>query len=408
MKMKKRFIPFSQPLIGDEEISEVVDTLKSGWLTTGPKTKQFETEFARYIGCRHAIAVSSCTAALHLALDAVGVGADDIVLTTPMTFAATAEVIRYLGAKPVFVDIDEGTMNMSPQLLEDTLSSMSAADRERVKAVVPVHMAGHPCDMDPILDIAGRYGLRVIEDAAHTMPARYKGRMIGTIGDITAFSFYVTKCITTGEGGMVVTDNDLYAERMRVMSLHGISRDAWKRYTSEGSWYYEIMYPGYKYNMSDLQGALGIQQLKKAEWLLDVRMRHAEIYNAAFRDMPGVELPTTSQDVEHSWHLYVIKLQLESLSINREGFIEELRRRGVFASVHFIPLHLHPYYRNEYGYSPSDFPTAASLYERIVSLPLYPKMTDEELDYVIDSVREILEINLVQHNVIGSGSRMAA
>jgi len=392
--MPDRFIPFSLPLIGDEEIAEVVDTLKSGWLTTGPKTKQFEADFAEYVGCRHAIAVNSCTSALHLALDAVGVGRDDMVITTPMTFAATAEVVRYFGARPIFVDIDEGTMNISPALLEETLAGMKDEDRKRVKAIVPVHMAGQPCDMDPIMDTARRYGVKVVEDAAHTLPARYKGRTVGTIADITAFSFYATKCITTGEGGMVATDDDGYAEKMRIMSLHGISKDAWKRYTKEGSWYYEVIRPGYKYNMPDIAGAIGLQQLKKADAFHGMRTRHAGMYNEALGGHPAVELPVVSQDVVHSWHLYIMKLRLDRLNIDRAAFIEELREMGVFASVHFIPLHIHPYYRETYGYKPQDYPVAAAVYERIVSLPFYPRMSDDDLQYVTDCVRGILDRNL--------------
>jgi dTDP-4-amino-4,6-dideoxygalactose transaminase len=405
--MKKMFIPFSVPFIGKEEIDSVVDTLRSGWLTTGPKTKQFEADFASYIGVKHAIAVNSCTAALHLAMDAVGVGKGDIVLTTPMTFAATAEVIEYMGATPKFVDIDPGTLNMSPALLERTLASMPEEERRRVKAVVPVHMAGQPCDMDPITETARKYGLKVVEDAAHTMPAKYKGRMVGTMSGITCFSFYPTKCITTGEGGMVTTDDDEYADRMRVMSLHGISRGAWNRYSKEGSWYYEVLEPGFKYNMPDVLSAIGIGQLKRSEELLELRMRHAEIYNQAFKDMPGIELPEISPDVEHSWHLYIIKLNLEMLCIDRGQFIEELRARGVFASVHFIPLHIHPYYREKYGYEPSDFPRALREYHRMLSLPFYPKMSDEELDYVIDAVREVLERSYVKQ-IAETGSGLAA
>ena len=387
--MENMNIPFSLPLIGQEEIDEVADTLRSGWLTTGPKTKRFEAEFARYVGCRHAIAVNSCTSALHLALDAVGVGRGDAVITTPMTFAATAEVVRYFGARPLFVDIEKDTMNISPELLEDTLKKMSPAERGKAKAVIPVHMAGHPCRMDDIIDIAGRYGLKVIEDAAHTLPAKYKDRNIGTIGDITAFSFYATKCITTGEGGMVATDNDAYAEKMRMMSLHGISKDAWKRYTKEGSWYYEIVYPGYKYNMPDLMAAIGLRQLEKADMLHEMRVRQAEAYNEGFSGVREVETPRTGPDVVHSWHLYIIKLRTGKLGLSRDEFIEELRKKGVYASVHFIPLHMHPYYRKTYGYSPKDFPVAEETYQRIVSLPFYPRMTEEETRYVIKSVKEV-------------------
>lgn len=276
--MEKKIIPFSLPEIGEDEISEVVETLKSGWLTTGPKTRRFESDFASYIGCRHAVAVNSCTAALHLALDAVGVTAGDTVITTPMTFAATAEVIRYFGARPLFVDVESGTMNISPDAIRRAFEGMSNREAARVKAVIPVHMAGQPCRMDEIAEIAGRFGVRVVEDAAHTLPAKYKGRMVGTISDITAFSFYATKCITTGEGGMVATDDDAYAEKIRMMSLHGISKDAWRRYTKEGTWYYEVIYPGYKYNMPDIAAALGLAQLKKADSLLARRERMARTY----------------------------------------------------------------------------------------------------------------------------------
>jgi len=387
---KKMEIPFSLPTIGEEEIAEVTDTLRSGWLTTGPKVRKFEDEFARYVGARHAVAVNSCTAALHLALDAAGVGRDDIVLTTPMTFAATGEVIRYFGAKPIFADIDGDTLNISPDEIERVIGSLTDEERGRLKAIIPVHMAGQPCEMDSILDIASRYELKVVEDAAHTLPASYKGRSIGTIGDITAFSFYATKCITTGEGGMATTNDDEYADKMRVMSLHGISRDAWKRYTKEGSWYYEIVAPGYKYNMPDIMGALGLRQLEKSDMFHEMRLKQAETYYEAFSGIPEIELPVTIKDVVHSRHLYIIKLNLDMLRIDRAGFIEELRRLGVYASVHFMPLHMHPYYRETYGYEPSDFPVSAKVYERLVSLPFYPKMTDAETRYVIDCVKDVI------------------
>lgn len=394
--MKEKNIPFSLPFIGDEEILELIDTIKSGWLTTGPKSMQFEEDFARYIGCKHAIAVNSCTAALHLSLDAIDVKPDDLVITTPMTFAATAEVIRYFGAKPLFVDIEEHGMNISPSSIENTLMDMERYSLlKRVKAIIPVHMAGHPCDMDPILEVAGKYGIKIVEDAAHTLPARYKGRMIGTIGDTTAFSFYANKCITTGEGGMVTTDNDEYAEKMRMMRLHGINKDAWKRYTKEGSWRWEIKYPGYKYNMPDTAGAIGLQQLKKADKFFEIRKHHAALYNEAFAQMPEIELPNISEDVDHSWHLYIIQLNLNMLRIDRSAFIEELKKVGVNASVHYMPLHMHPYYIETYGYKPSDFPNAAALFERILSLPFYAKMSNDELEYVIESVKMIINAHRI-------------
>ena len=384
--MRDFFLPFSSPTIGDEEIAEVVDTLQSGWLTTGPKVRRFEEQFAAYVGCRHAVAVNSCTAALHVALEAAGVRAGDEVITTPMTFAATGEVIHYLGAKPVFVDIDPVTMNLDPSLLEGAIRKCS-----HPKAILPVHMAGLACEMDGILSIAKARGLRVIEDAAHTFPALYKGRMVGTIGDVTCFSFYSTKTITTGEGGMATTEDDSLAERMRVMSLHGISKDAWTRYTASGSWQYEILAPGFKYNLTDLAASLGIAQLKRANEFQARREAIARRYTAAFSGL--LEFLDPPPDAQpggtHSWHLYIIKLKLDRLSIDRGAFIEELRDAKIGTSVHFIPLHLHPYYRQAYGYRPEDFPRAYETYKRIISLPLYPKMTDEDAESVIEAVASI-------------------
>ncbi len=386
---KKHFIPFFLPSISEEEIEAVVETLKSGWLTTGPKVKEFEREFAEFVGARYAVAVNSCTAALHLALEAIGLKEGDEVITSPMTFAATAEVIRYFKAKPIFVDIQEDTLNIDPQKILQYLESNKS---HRVKAIIPVHYGGHPCDMDEIIEIARHYNLKVIEDAAHTLPAKYKGKMIGTIGDITCFSFYPTKPITTGEGGMATTNNPEWAERMQVMSLHGISKDAWKRYTAKGSWYYEIIAPGYKYNLTDIAASLGLVQLKKAQAFLERRKQIASMFNEAFKNMPEIEIPSVKSYVEHSWHLYVIKLNLERLSISRDQFIEILKEKGIGCSVHFIPLHIHPYYRRTYGYRPEDYPVAYEVYKRIISLPIYPKMTDEDVQWVIDVVKEIVTV----------------
>ncbi len=381
-------VPFHKPYITDDEIDGVVDSLRTGWITTGPKVKRFEEEFAGYVGAKHAVALNSCTAALHLALDAVGLEEGDVAVTTPMTFAATAEVIRYQGARPVFVDIEPDTLNMDASGLEETVARLRGSG-ERVKAVIPVHYGGQPCDMDSILRVAKDNGLCVIEDAAHALPAKYRGRNIGAIGDITCFSFYATKTITTGEGGMAVTDNAEWAERMRVMSLHGISRDAWKRYTAEGNWHYEIVAPGYKYNMTDVAAAMGLAQLGKAGFLLEKRERIASAYNAAFRGLPQAETPSVRAGTLHSRHLYVLKLNLDALAIDRDRFIEELRERGIGTSVHFIPLHIHPYYRLTYGYKPEDFPVTHEAYKRIVSLPIYPSMTDEEVDRVAQSVLDV-------------------
>lgn len=407
-KLDKRFIPFTIPLIEEDEKREVLEVLESGWLTTGPKVNQFEREFSSFIGSKHAIAVNSCTAALHLALEAIGIQEGDEVIIPTMTFGATAEVIRYFKAKPVLVDINPYTMNIDPDKIEEMLvrckgSGVSRPHSLRVKAIIPVHFGGLSCDMDAIIEIAKRYNLKVIEDAAHTFPATYNRRMIGTIGDMTCFSFYATKTITTGEGGMITTDNDEYAERIRTMSLHGISRDAWKRYSSEGSWYYEITAPGFKYNLTDLAAAIGLAQLKKAESMCKRRQKIASIYNEAFKDILEIEIPVDGKirglegvktgkreiESEHSWHLYVIKLNLERLTIDRNQFIDEIKEQGIGTSVHFIPLHIHPYYRDTYGYKPQDFPIAYEVYNRIISLPVYPKMSDEDVGRVVEAVLSV-------------------
>jgi dTDP-4-amino-4,6-dideoxygalactose transaminase len=362
----------------------VVETLRSGWLTTGPKVKRFEEEFARYLGCRHAVAVNSGTAALHLALDAIGIKEGDEVVLPTMTFAATAEVVLYFKAKPILVDCQRDTLNLDPTQIEAAISS-------KTKAVIPVHFGGQPCEMDRILDIAKKHDLRVIEDAAHALPAGDHGRTIGTIGDITCFSFYATKTITTGEGGMATTENSEWAERMRMMSLHGISHDAWKRYTKEGSWYYEILSPGFKYNLTDIAAAIGIEQLKKCHEFWEARQRIAMNYAKGFADLHEIQVPSCRNDVQHAWHLFVIQLNLERLKINRNQFIEALREKEVGTSVHFIPLHLHPYYRDRFGYKPEDFPNASEAFERIVSLPLYPGMTEANVRDVIVAVRKLVQ-----------------
>jgi dTDP-4-amino-4,6-dideoxygalactose transaminase len=389
------FLPFALPVIEEEEIREVLDVLKSGWVTTGPKVRLFEEEFAEYVGCKHAVAVNSCTAALHLALEAVGVVEGDEIITSPMTFAATSEVIRYFKARPIFVDIDSKTMNVDVKLVEDTVKrKFESGNGKRLKAIIPVHYAGYPCDMDALMALASRYDLRIIEDAAHAFPTSYKGKMIGTLGDITCFSFYATKNITTGEGGMITTENEEYADRMRIMSLHGISKDAWKRYTAEGNWYYEIIAPGYKYNLTDIAAGLGVAQLRKADAFLKRRMQIADRYHEAFQGLDELDLPLAVEGKEgttHSWHLYVIRLNLRRLQIDRNRFIEELRHKGIGTSVHFIPLHIHPYYRETYGYRPDDFPVAHETYQRIISLPIYAKMTDRDVERVVESVTEIVK-----------------
>jgi perosamine synthetase len=377
------FLPFALPDIGAEEMDAVRDVLESGWVTTGPRTKEFEAEFAKAVGAKHAIALNSCTAALHLALEAIGIRENDEVITSPYTFAASAEVIRYFGAKPVLVDVDAETFNIRPELVE-------AAITERTRAVIPIHIAGRAADMDPLLAICRPRGIAVIEDAAHSFPTTYKGRMIGSFGDMTCFSFYATKTITTGEGGMICTDNDEWADRCRIMSLHGISRDAWKRYTAEGNWFYEIVAPGFKYNLTDIASALGLAQLRKAEGMAKRRRDIALRYNDAFGQVDSLQVPAEGDD-RHAWHLYMLRLRLDRLAIDRSRFVEELRARNIGSSVHFIPLHIHPYYRELYGYAPDDFPVAHGEFLREISLPIYSKMSDDDVSDVIRAVRDIAQ-----------------
>ncbi len=377
------FLPFAVPHITQAEIDEVVDTLRSGWLTTGPKTKRFEREFAESIGAPYALAVNSATAAMHLALDAIGLQPNDEVIVPVYTFTATAEVVIYCRARPVFVDVDPVTCNIDPTQLEKHITP-------KTRAIMIVHIAGLPAEMDAILSIARAYNLAIIEDAAHAFPAKYRGRTIGTIGDLTAFSFYVTKTLCTGEGGMLTTANPAYAERAALMRLHGISRDAWKRYSTEGSWYYEVMQAGYKYNMTDLASAIGLHQLARSEWLLKRRQEIARRYTEVISYFPEVETPPDPPHVNHAWHLYLLRLHLDRLTITREAFIQELTKAQIGSSVHFIPLHLHPFYRNTYYLDPDNFPVALHAYQRTISLPIYPGMTDEDVEDVIAAVEQII------------------
>ncbi|MEI6258793.1 MAG: DegT/DnrJ/EryC1/StrS family aminotransferase [Deltaproteobacteria bacterium] len=385
------FLPFALPETGEEEIEEVADTIRSGWMTTGPKVARFETAFAEYIGARYALTVNSATAGLHLALEAAGIGSGDIVVTTPYTFTASAEVIRYLGADPVFVDIDPVTFNLDPLRLQNRLSVMNADEKSRVKAIIPVHFGGQACAMTEIQRLAGEHGLAIIEDAAHALPCTYRGKNIGTIGDATVFSFYVTKTLATGEGGMITTDSEEMAKRIKIMRLHGISRDIWDRYmTSKPNWYYEVVAPGFKYNMPDLMAAIGIHQLRKVDRFQQRRKAIAEQYTLAFKSLPlRTPIVKNPEDV-HSWHLYVIQLALEKLVINRDVFIEKMAEKGIGTSVHFIPLHLHPYWRDRYGFAQEDFPVAYDCFRRAVSLPIYSKMTDVDVERVIKAVKVIL------------------
>lgn len=382
--MRDTFLSFSPPAIGPEEINEVIDTLRSDWISTGPKTRRFEAEFADYIGAPRAVAVSSCTAAMHLALTAWGIGPGDEVITTPYTFCSTVNVILHAGATPVLVDVCPDDLTLDP-------AAAAAAVTPRTKALLPVHLAGQPCRMDELLALARAHGLRVLEDAAHAIGARYRDRSVGRLGDAAAFSFYATKNLTTAEGGMLTTADDDLAERARVLGSHGMSRDAWKRYSAEGSWYYEVVAPGYKYNMTDIQAALGLHQLTKQPAFQARRAAIAAAYTAGLGDLAALGLPAVRPEVVHAWHLYIIRLRPGALRLGRAEVIEDLRRRNIGASVHFIPLNLHPYYREHLGWRPGQFPTAEAGYAGAISLPLHPRLTDADVADVVAAVREIVE-----------------
>jgi dTDP-4-amino-4,6-dideoxygalactose transaminase len=391
MIAKSDFIPFALPEIGSEEIQEVTACLESGWLTTGPRTARFEQEFAAFLGVPFALAVNSGTAGLHLALEAAGIGPGDLVITSPYTFTATAEVVRYLGADIVLADIDPRTFNVNPKEVERAISGNE--DRgSRIKGIIPVHFGGQACDMDSILTISRDRGLKVIEDAAHALPCTYDGKKIGALGEATVFSFYVTKTLATGEGGMVTTHSETIARRIKVMRLHGINKDIWDRYTSrKPNWYYEVVEPGFKYNMPDLMAAIGIHQLAKVERFRQKRQAIAEAYTKALADLP-LKTPKAVRPADiHAWHLYVIQLELGKLKIARDAFIEKMAERGIGTSVHFIPLHLHPYWRDRYGFKAEDFPVALDCYERAVSLPIYSRMTDSDVERVIEAVVAVIK-----------------
>jgi dTDP-4-amino-4,6-dideoxygalactose transaminase len=381
--MRQTFLSFSPPSIGPEEIEEVIDTLRSDWITTGPKTRRFAEQFADYTGAQHAVAVNSCTAAMHLALAAWEIGPGDEVITTPYTFCSTVNVVLHLGARPVLVDICRDDLTIDPEQIE-------AAITPRTKVLLPVHFAGHPCRMDRILAIARRHGLRVLEDAAHAVGATYRGQMVGSLGDATAFSFYATKNLTTAEGGMLTTDDAALAERASMLGLHGMSRDAWNRYSAEGSWYYQVVAPGYKYNMTDIQASLGLHQLTKLPAFLRRRAAIALAYHESFGDLAALDLPVARPEVRHAWHLYVIRLRPGALTITRAAMIEELKRRNIGTSVHFIPLNLHPYYQQHLGWAPGQFPAAEAAYAGAISLPMHPRLTDDDVADVVTAVRDIV------------------
>ena len=403
--LNNRTVPFFRPSLSENEIEEVSDSMRSGWLTTGPKTKQFEEEVASFIGAKYAIALNSCTAALHLALEAIGIKRGDLVIVPTMTFAATAEIVRYFDATPVFVDCDS-TLCMDTFALAQTIKAIRSRmpisglnpPYGQLKAIIPVHYGGYACNMSAVMDKANEFGIDVIEDCAHTLPSFYRLTdnenflHTGRFGRVGCFSFYANKCITTGEGGMAVTDDVQLANRIRIMSLHGMNNDAWKRFTKQGSWFYEIVAPGYKYNMTDIAASIGIHQLKRAEEFRISRQSIADRYTERFGQIHALETPSEDPQTRiHSWHLYPLRLNLERLTIDRNIFIDELNGRGVSCSVHWMPLHLHPYYRQTFGLGDGLFPIAEHEWLRLVSLPIFPSMTDDEVDYVIEVVSNVIK-----------------
>lgn len=384
MTMNKRdeFLPYCRPYFDDDELNRVADVLKSGWWTKGSVTREFEKFFAEYVGAKYAVAVNSCTAAMHIALVAKGIGEGDEVISTPMTFCSTINTIVHTGAKPVLVDIDSKTGLIDVDKIE-------AAITEKTKAIVPVHYAGQSCDMDKINAIAEKHGLFVLEDCAHALSTEYKGKKIGSMGNACAYSFYVTKNISTAEGGMLTTDDEELYEKASVLSLHGMSKNAWSRYGTKGDWKYEVCDPGFKYNLTDIAAALGIAQMNKLDEMQDIRTEYAEIYNKAFDKIDGITYLKDNGLGKNSAHLYVIQIDKNKFDIDRDTFIELLKEYNIGTSVHFIPICMHPYYINNFGYKKGDFPETEKMFEGIISLPLYPSMTREDVMYVIEAVREI-------------------
>ncbi|MGI9040574.1 MAG: DegT/DnrJ/EryC1/StrS family aminotransferase [Gemmatimonadales bacterium] len=380
--MRSSFLPFSPPPVGDDEAAAAADAVRSGWLTTGPRVAEFEAAFAAYLDSAAALALNSCTAGLHTALVTLGVGVGDDVVTTPMTFASSVNVIEHVGARPLLADVEPDTLNIDPGAVERVSGSGT-------RALLPVHYAGHPVDLEPLRELAASLGADVVEDAAHAFPAKYKGAWIGSGPNPVAFSFYATKNLTTAEGGML-TGDPAFLEETRVVALHGMSRDAWKRYDETGSWYYEVMRPGFKYNMPDVLAAIGLVQLRR---MGDFQARRRQIvarYQAAFGAEEALQTPVQRPEVEHAWHLYVLRIHPELLTIDRDRFIEEMKARNIGTSVHFIPIHLHPYYRDKYGFAPDDFPVALDAYRRMISLPLTPALSDQDVTDVIEAVLDVV------------------
>ena len=384
--VRNDFLVFGSPKIEQEEIDEVVECLKSGWIGTGPRVNEFENAFRDYIGSKHAIALNSCTAALHLSMLVSGVSIGDEVITTPMTFAATANAILHAGAKPIFVDVEKDSMNIDPSLIEKAISP-------KTKAILPVHFAGRPCNMDHIMEIAQKNNLLVIEDAAHAVEAKYKGKKIGNIGDMTCFSFYVTKNLVTGEGGMITTNNEEWSKKIKIRALHGMTSDARMRYANENYKHYQVIAPGFKYNMMDIQASLGIHQLKRLDKNFDRRKEIWNIYNKAFENLP-VTTPSEEKDTVHGRHLYTLLLDLDNLKISRDEFLGEIVRENIGAGVHFISLHLQPYYKETFGFKKDDFPNSAFISERTVSIPFSAKLTEKDVQDVINAITKVLNRNM--------------
>lgn len=379
-------IPFHKAYVGKKEIENVVKVLQSGWHTMGPKTVEFEEKFRVYTGAKFAISVNSCTAALHLAFEAMGLKEGDEVIVPAITFTASAEILCYFKAKPVFVDVQRDTMNINPKKIEEKIT-------RKTRAIIAVDLGGQPADYDEIRKIAKKNKLFVIEDAAHTLPSAYKGKSVGTLADVTCFSFYATKPLSTGEGGMITTNHAAWAKRMQIMRLHGMNRDAWKRHSKNGSWFYEVVAAGFKYNTTDINAALGLAQLSRLEWMRSKRAEIAKAYDKSFAGVPEIITPVIKTDRRTSWHLYVLKLALEKLTIDRNAFIQELHARGIGTSVHFIPLYRHPFYRGKFDLSFKSWPDSEWLFERILSLPIFPGLTKAQVNYITSAVRDIVAKN---------------
>jgi len=383
--MRDKFLPFGAPLIEQPEIDEVVASMKSGWLGTGPKVAKFEEMFREYKGIKYAMALNSCTACLHLAMLCIGIKPGDEVIVPTMTFAATANAVIHSGGKPVLADCKKDTMNIDPEDIERKITS-------KTRAIIPVHFAGRPCDMDAIMEIARRHNLKVVEDSAHAIEAEYKGKKTGTSGDIGCFSFYVTKNIITGEGGMAITNNEEYADKIKILGLHGMSKDAWKRFLDEGYKHYQVVYAGFKYNMMDIQAAIGIHQLPRVDRYWERREKIWHRYNEALKGLPVFTPAPVPEYIRHSYHLYTLLLDIDRLRITRDEFLEEMTKRNIGVGVHYIALHLHPYYQQTYGYKKGDFPNAEWISDRTVSIPLSAKLTDEDVNDIIEAVQDILSM----------------